>query len=111
MVEIVKFKQTRTICGRVYCVVLSQNVVTYISLQFPSRCVPLTKDLLPPWCQLSSYSTQISRRTIFASWKDLDILSYLVDQLLVPGFLLQLGDVGYDHRNDQVQLRKVLFAN
>ena len=42
---------------------------------------------------------------------DLDILSYLVDQLLVPGFLLQLRDVGYDHCNNQVQLRKRMFAN
>ena len=31
---------------------------------------------------------------------------YLVYQSLVLGFLLQLGDVGDDHRNYQVQLEK-----
>ena len=31
---------------------------------------------------------------------------YLVHQRLVPGFLLQLGNVRYDHRNYQVQLEE-----
>ena len=43
--------------------------------------------------------------------KDWDTkLSYLVHQSLVLGFLMQLGDVGDDHRNDQVQLGKIMFA-
>ena len=44
--------------------------------------------------------------------KDWDTkLSYLVHQSLVLGLLVQLRDVGDDHRNDQVQLGKGMFAN
>ena len=37
-------------------------------------------------------------------WRTILMTFYLVHQRLVAGFLLQLGNVGYDHRNYQVQL-------